>query len=180
MVNIKDDIETAASSILTTYGFANQIPLQIVALAESIGLRVLFACFNNNNIFGAITTKQFSPTIYVNTNDNRQRQRFTVAHEIGHYLLHMKNKNIQEMVDMYRGNEHTRIEREANIFAAALLMDEHQISHDYWVFTASANKVLSLGSIYDRTIVESLANKYDVSISAMQIRLDVLGLIRSV
>ena len=180
MVEFKDDVETAANTILSTYGFANQIPLQIVALAETIGLRVLFASFEDDNISGAITTKQTPPTIYVNTNDNRHRQRFTVAHEIGHYFLHMRNKDICEMVDMYRGNQHTKAEREANMFACALLMDEQKIAGDFRFLSSNQNNVLGYREISDKEIVKALANKYDVSISAMQIRLNVLGLIRSV
>jgi hypothetical protein len=62
--------------------------------------------------------------IYYSLNVSRRRRRFTAAHEFGHYLLHRKKypqgfRCDEAAVD---GRTKSEIEREANEFAAALLM----------------------------------------------------------
>jgi len=62
--------------------------------------------------------------IYYSTNCSPERQRFTAAHEFGHYLLHRKRypqgfRSDEAAVD---GRTKDDIEREANEFAATLLM----------------------------------------------------------
>ena len=54
---------------------------------------------------------------------NEGRKRFTIAHELGHYILH-KNKNYINctMEDFYDWTGRKQIETEANYFASELLM----------------------------------------------------------
>ena len=88
-----------------------------------------------------------------------RRRRFTVAHEIGHFVLH------PERVRSERGgvtNWGSRdLEREADTFAAELLMPEHLVRQ----------LVLEEGADPGR-----LADRFDVSVQAMTIRLARLGL----
>ena len=90
---------------------------------------------------------------------NERRLRFTIAHEIGHFVLH-KGRALSE-----RGgstSQYTaRLEREADQFAAELLMPEHLVRQ----------AVLELGADPHR-----LADRFDVSAQAMGIRLRRLGL----
>ncbi len=79
--------------------------------------------YNNVAGFLDIQNKQ----IFVNQEDPPNRQTFTIAHEIGHYLLH--RDIIQEHPEQYellfRGKileAHTPMEQEANCFAANFLM----------------------------------------------------------
>lgn len=68
--------------------------------------------------------------IYVSNNTSRQRDRFTVAHELGHLMLHLpsiKQENPSAVMRATRFVDYTdetqkRAEWEANWFAAALLM----------------------------------------------------------
>ena len=100
--------------------------------------------------------------IGINKYDSLTRQRFTLAHELGHYILH-RDKIIGEKHEDYillRDNEYTPMEREANEFAAGLLMPEKQF-----------RKCIQEGI----TKVKDLAEKFNVSVNAIKYRAYKLG-----
>lgn len=98
--------------------------------------------------------------ITVNRNHHKNRQKFTLAHELGHYILH-REKNIS-IVDttFFRNNEIDSVEYTANEFAAKLLMPKERLEF-----------LISQGA---RNIGE-LAEKFEVSASAMKYRVLSLG-----
>lgn len=71
-----------------------------------------------------VNGKQFS-IITINEDSNIPRQRFTLAHEFGHYIMH-KNKNLLYDIEenLWDWDGYKTIETEANYFAAELLMPE--------------------------------------------------------
>jgi Zn-dependent peptidase ImmA (M78 family) len=73
-----------------------------------------------------VSPKKDKWAILYNANAIEGRQRFTMAHEFGHYLLHRKKypEGIKCSEEDYRhwGSEENQIEVEANEFAATLLM----------------------------------------------------------
>lgn len=78
-----------------------------------------------------VATSGRGGVIRVGSNANMGRYRFTVAHEIGHYLLHSRNVGTQSsVIDRAVMKEHFTVwnrateEAEANYFAAELLMPE--------------------------------------------------------
>jgi Zn-dependent peptidase ImmA (M78 family) len=89
--------------------------------------------------------------IIYNSKDSVGRQRFTISHELGHYILdHLKSHKIKlEAIKIKTKNP---IEREANIFAANLLMPD---------FLMKKKKVNSKDDIV------KLAEKYQVTYEAM-------------
>ncbi|GGD02456.1 ImmA/IrrE family metallo-endopeptidase [Enterococcus wangshanyuanii] len=80
------------------------------------------------------------PQIVVNVNDSKSRQLFTMAHELGHLLLHYKwspgkDVGINDIVEVtmyrngtYQTKEQTQKEVEANQFAAAFLMPKSKVA----------------------------------------------------
>jgi len=96
--------------------------------------------------------------IYVNKSHFETRRRFTIAHEIAHFILH-KDLIGDGIVDdaLYRSNLSNKIEAQANSFAAEILMP--------WDLL---NKYLPT---YNN--VSDLARIFNVSKSAMSIRLGV-------
>lgn len=89
--------------------------------------------------------------------DGPLRNNFTIAHEIGHYVLHSRMGKIAPMIAGRKGS--TRVEWEANWFAAALLMPAGE-------FSEAARSVAS---------DLQLAARFNVSMEAAQVRRKVLG-----
>lgn len=116
--------------------------------------------------------------IGVNSADALTRQRFTVAHEIGHLLMHPGRPVIIDKLVRVNlrspkatNQASSREEQEANRFAAELLMPEEMIRE------ATANLVGDRELVSDRWLGQRLANLFDVSRQAMEYRLVNLGLL---
>ena len=66
-------------------------------------------------------------TISINRLHNKKRQRFTLAHELGHYILHKeKNSEFKDAV-FFRNETINSMEYKANEFAGELLMPERSL-----------------------------------------------------
>ncbi len=106
-------------------------------------------------------------TIYYNPNHHENRQRFTIAHELAHFLLGHLNENQKEYRDFtnsFQTPNSDQKEIEANKLAAKILMPEDKL---YFL-------------IYKKgiTSVKELAKIMRVSEAAMEYRLKNLGWIR--
>lgn len=106
--------------------------------------------------------------ITVNANESRVRQRFTAAHELGHYLLHRDLLVHGHMDRLFDPSPDTnppapftrKQEYQANQTAANILMPRSRVERLY----------------LDGVPVPQLAREFDVSVAAMKIRLQSLGL----
>ena len=143
-----------------------------IDLAKKIGLDVI--AYNlGDDISGTLVIDNGKGFIGYNPSHPRRRQRFTIAHEIGHYQLHNSSKTNQLFVDKdfvmkYRSaNNYTPLEKkheqEANAFAAALLMPKHFIDKEI--------RKKSNVDLHELDLIESLAKLFDVSVPAMTFRL---------
>ena len=130
-------------------------PVKIIKLANDLGISVYSTSFKND-ISGAILKKDDKYVIYFNKKDNKNRQRFTIAHEIAHYILH-KEKIGDNLTDnaMYRSKLSNVFERQANILASEILMP--------------VNFVMQF--IEENKSVSEMASLFKVSEGAMRIRL---------
>ncbi len=112
--------------------------------------------------------------IGVNSTDSPNRQRFTIAHELGHLILHVESDlHVDQRfpIGLRSGISAMAVddnEIEANQFAAELLMPSALITKDV---------ELLVGIDVDKAI-SSLSNKYKVSTEAMSIRLSTLGFVK--
>ena len=103
------------------------------------------------------------------------RQRFTIAHEIGHLLLHETRAMIVD-THVYRRDETSSMgtkkeEREANRFAAELLMPSD------FVERAVDDALSEDPGITTKQLVSGLASAFQVSEQAMEIRLGNLNIL---
>lgn len=107
-------------------GLILEAPVPIGRIAEELGLDVVSLTLDSN-ISGLIRMTSDEPKafeIQVNNTDAPVRQRFTVAHEIAHFLLHSDEIGTDGITDniLYRSKLSDRKEVEANKLAAALLL----------------------------------------------------------
>lgn len=104
--------------------FTEAAPVDVHRMAAALGLKVEAEPLDKS-ISGKIVKDADRPryTITLNANHHPRRQRFTLAHEIGHYVLH-RDLIGDGIIDdaMYRSRQSDRVERQANSYAASLLM----------------------------------------------------------
>ncbi len=140
-----------------------QAPVDVVAIAKDLGINV----WSMNSLPESVSGKIFRDplnggnsgySIAVNARDAYVRQRFTVAHEIAHFLLHRTILERHDVIDdaMYRSELSSKEETAANRLAADILMPLPLI-----------HLLISTGIREP----EALANKLQVSVQAMKIRL---------
>lgn len=101
----------------------NEPVVNIFSLLEKKGI-VIIEFDDVSEKFDGVSFKTDSgtPVIIINKNFSNDRKRFTIAHELGHLLMHI----IEDFpIPTYR-NEKTK-EGEANIFASEFLMPESAI-----------------------------------------------------
>jgi hypothetical protein len=121
-------------AIATIRRFQSAAPVRIVGLAEELGLRVWLEHLPQGVSGKLVKSSEDGGSsgfaIYVNRTEHSNRQRFTVAHEIAHFLLHRKALDDGEIVDdtFYRSRLSNAMEAEANRAAAELLMPYDLIS----------------------------------------------------
>jgi Zn-dependent peptidase ImmA (M78 family) len=109
-----------------------KIPVHILTIAKSLGISVHDEDFEDA-VSGILIVKKVGHVIGVNSKHPLFRKRFTIAHEIGHFVLHREQKSV--FVDgsgtFHRNPESAKVnqrqEREANLFAAHLLMPEGEL-----------------------------------------------------
>lgn len=148
-------------------------PVPVERLAKLLRARIVLQPFAGE-ISGIIhRNKDGSAVVGVNSSDTAERQRFTIAHELGHLVLHTNEKlHIDKNFPIglrsdASGKATDENEIEANQFAAALLMPSGLIARDV--------KPLIGTDVLDA--IKKLARKYKVSEQAMSIRLSTLGYI---
>lgn len=148
-------------------------------LARKIGIEVRAESVDGDLsgfLFRDAKTKK--AIIGVNASHHQNRQRFTIAHEIGHYLMHpgepfhVDGMKVAFRINRRDGESSTGLddsEREANLFAAELLMPARFLRKDL--------NAKDIDLLDDANVVNELARDYGVSAQALTFRLINLGLI---
>jgi Zn-dependent peptidase ImmA (M78 family) len=146
------------------------IPVNLHALARQLGIEVRHTPLDDE-LSGYIHKDDGRWRIVVNALHADTRQRFTLAHEIGHYMLHRHHmahgtndtRQYRPRTDseFYSSAIERRHEREANQFAAGLLMPKNLV--------ATARRETGVND------PSRLARLFGVSPAAMEIRMDNLG-----
>ena len=139
-------------------------PVDPIQIATNLGIDVFPAPLDAQVSGALVKSPGQDPRIFLNRDDSKVRQRFTAAHELGHYVLRARSEGehyeFVDLRDTIASNGTDREERFANAFAAALLMPEAEVR-------AQRNS--------GRQLVE-LAHFFGVSQEAMSYRLRNLGI----
>lgn len=151
------------------------VPVEIIKIANYYGFSV-FEFDMEDEVSGMIlvndnTIEKYGTNkiIVVNSNHSSTRKRFTVAHELAHYIIQGKPRKCYAHRDSGVYNSE---EREANSFASALLMPEDDLRSFIDSYEVHyGNKPTALNA------VKLVMMRYNVSQSAAQVRLIKLGII---
>lgn len=133
------------------------VPVHVVPIAKSFGLEVYKNFEFPDTLSGLIKREDDdSFSCHINGNHPITRQRFTIAHELAHYLLHQEHIGNGLTDDyLYRSGLSNKMEREANRLAADILMPRHLLKTDK----------------YKDLTIQQQADAFWVSRSTMDIRL---------
>ena len=138
-------------------------PVQVIPMAEALGINVYYVDWTND-VSGRIERNaemggDSGYAIFVNSNHHPNRRRFTIAHEIAHFVLHQQEIGDGVYDDaMYRSGLPLGVEFQANKLAADILMPWHLLNPE----------------MEERGYaIAELADKFQVSKSAMSIRLGI-------
>jgi Zn-dependent peptidase ImmA (M78 family) len=169
-------IELRASQLAEKYSSRKHVHVDVEEIAAKLGLQVAEHDLGDN-VSGVLYIDKGKGTIGYNKSESKQRRRFTIAHEIGHFLLHRLANEIfidkKEFKPMYRDEKSStgeiQQEREANAFAAALLMPKDRLIREL-------NKMNIDLSDDNEDVIEQMAEKFQVSKQAMMFRISNLQL----
>lgn len=165
------NIEKKAEDLLRSTE-SMRLPIPVEIIAHRLGVVVDTAPLGED-ISGVLVVKDEIGTIGVNQSHSPVRQRFTIAHELGHYVLHRELSNlfIDKEYTAFRDSKSSqgedRAEIQANRFAAALLMPREMVMREI-----GGPHGFDFG---DEKTLDRLADKFQVSVQAMSIRLSNLG-----
>jgi hypothetical protein len=155
-----------AAQIEILRGHQAEVPVRVGRLAGDLGLEVVLSSLGKN-VSGLIEPSETAPegfAIKVNRYETPERQRFTIAHEISHFLLH-RDFILTGVVDnvMYRSSLGSKKETEANRLAAEILMPMQKIK----------DELDRLGLPVGERAARELSSIFKVSVPAMKVRLGI-------
>jgi len=147
-------------------GGEDKVPLPVdpFAIAQALGIKA-FSAPLDNGVSGMLVKRAGEDAeIYVHAADSPNRQRFTCAHELGHYVRRVAAEDTEweyvEHRDLLASQGTNPDEIYANQFAAALLMPREVVE----------KRLDELGS-RGLAVAPSLAVEFGVSADAMQYRI---------
>lgn len=141
-----------------------RMPIDVHEIAETLNIRITEKELPDS-VAGFILKEenQEHPVIYLNSNDGEQRKRFTIAHELGHYVQEREKEKIAyvDKRDELASKGTDPKERWCNGFAAELIMPESVVKK-YWA---------------EGWTFAQIRERLNVSKKALENRLNFLGLV---
>jgi hypothetical protein len=165
-MNIRQEARLHAAEVLDNFWNEDLYPVDPFAIAKAFDIDVYFGDLPGNVSGMLRRTGEGRVEMYIDTDDVSRRQRFTAAHELGHYVQRLKRGDLaDELAFVDRRGDVASLgtdpeEMYANEFAASILMP--------------ASVVRFLKS--RRLTSFEMAKFFDVSPTSMEFRLKNLGL----
>ena len=200
----KNDIESRSLDLLKSYSKDKDRkaspPIDPIDIIEYLGYDIDYrndGIYQDKNILGGLNIDKKNVEVNEKANTHDGRENFTLAHEIGHIILHSKGSSLNKNEKLCRTdagfdtNRPNQVEREADEFAAYLLMPTEQVKTAFdsvrnkplqlrknliaYILLKRSNRTRSIN--FSRKVIEA-GNFTNVSKLAMVNRLISMGLIR--
>lgn len=178
MQTISRSTEKQAYALLCRHRLEQKLPIDVEALAKALNIAVRYEPFDED-LSGILVKENERTAIGVNSSHAITRQRFTIAHELGHFVLKhdgslFVDKTLGSQAFVVRRDGKSSLgsdvlEIQANQFAAELLMPRALVS-------AQVEKRLERKPrLSSDDLISDLARVFLVSPKAMEYRLVNLG-----
>src|SRR6185369_5861123 len=126
-------IKEEASALLRSCG-VYRLPVDVDAVASCIGLHVNYTSLDDD-YSGLLVIRDGAAVAHINKLHHTNRRRFSLAHEIAHFVLHEQRQTsgesayVDKAMRLYHRTDrelgqNARMEFQANAFASELLMPE--------------------------------------------------------
>lgn len=151
-----------AAELISYYGLVNPKDIDVEGIIGDLGIYV--DSTEMNDAEGRMISNGNDAVISVNSNVvENGKKRFIQAHELGHYLMHKNDKPwfVCTKKDFNDWNNRVRVEREANKFAAELLMPESLFENSF-EDRFSLNEVIRVKDLFDTTITATVRKYIEV------------------
>jgi hypothetical protein len=135
-------------------------PADLQAIAESVGIVDIAYCEMETAALLQVGPVYGMWGVLLRKFDSRARQRFSLAHEIGHICLGIVGDEARYMGEAAARGVRAPAERLCDYFAAAILMPREMVCR----------------AVDETPNVEGLARRFEVSGQSMRIRLEHIGL----
>lgn len=133
-------IEKFAIAVRNYWGLGNAPIVNLTNVFQKNGIMISVMNLNNKKIDAFSVWKDAIPYIFLSSEKYSDvRLRFTLAHELGHLLLHANYINEEEIQTKVISE---KIEKEADLFAAALLLPAATFSND--IYSTSIDHFINL------------------------------------
>lgn len=168
--------EEAAERVLNELNI-REIPIPVDKVAQKVGATISYEPFDGKDeISGVLIKEADRMTIGINSSHAKTRQRFTIAHELGHLVLKHRGDIFVDKTERINRDTKSALaidknEIEANAFAAALLMPRTHI------LKAIQKRPRPTSAKKDAPLASYLGEIFQVSKQAMEYRLNNLGLL---
>lgn len=156
--------------------------IDVKRISDYLNITVQESPAPTDDISGFLMIEKEIPVIGLNSSNSALRRRFTLGHEIGHFVLqhhlgkgtpHIDKQISIQFRDSVSSAGVKVEEMEANLFAAELLMPTDMLARSLKSFDS-----INLADEDNGGVISELADEYEVSISAMTVRLSSLGYLR--
>ena len=151
--------------------YTSTFPVDLLTLARKLGLRVFTTkSFKDSKSGEIVKISDDDYHIYLNAKHPYKRNRFTLAHEIAHYIHHREEMGSSDPLENYRNDTPKislartnggsgKLEIEADHYGAALIMPEAEFIR-VW---------------NEKDLVDDVADHFDVSVSAADTRAKIIS-----
>ncbi|MBF7683976.1 ImmA/IrrE family metallo-endopeptidase [Acinetobacter sp. B5B] len=158
--NSKIYIEKETTQIRQDYGFTNH-EIDLFVLGQELGIDIQTQKSTSHGISGALIRNGNDFIIYYSSYiNNFPYQRFSIAHEFGHYFLPEHPENIFNKQGVHfssAGNNSTknRFEKEADYFSTCLLMPKFLFEKEMYKYNDGLEAIKNLAATFNTSLIST-------------------------
>lgn len=183
--NSKQFIEKEAFQIRQAYDFTNP-EIDLFKLGQEIGIDIQTQSQQSHGISGALIRSGNDFMIYYSSSvNNIPYQRFSIAHEFGHYFLPEHPENILKNGAHFssagaKRNAKDPYEKEADYFSTCLLMPKSIFENEMYKFNDGMEAIKALANLFNTSLTATAIRYIELSDSPAMLIISSNGLVDAV
>lgn len=182
--NTKQFIEQQAFQVREEYGFTTY-EIDLHQLGDEVGIEIQTQEVDQHGISGALIRSGNNFLIYYSSFiNNIPYQRFSIAHEFGHYFLPEHPENIFDSYGWHISSANTNsknsYEKEADYFSTCLLMPKHLFEDEIYKFNDGLEAIKGLARIFNTSLTTTAIRYIELTETPAMLVISSKGIIEAV